>query len=97
MYGIGSEYNVSKNTNIYANYSLAYRPVTFSELTPSATTEVIDPNLKDASGFNADLGYRGTVKDFLSFDVGVFYLNYDNRIGTVAQNVHHSEQILAHR
>lgn len=86
LYGIGSEYNVSKNTNIYANYSLAYRPVTFSELTPSATTEVIDPNLKDASGFNADLGYRGTVKDFLSFDVGVFYLNYDNRIGTVDQN-----------
>lgn len=86
LYGIGSELEVTKKTNVYGNYSLAYRPVTFSELTPSATTEIIDPNLKDASGFNADLGYRGTVKNFLNFDVGVFYLNYDNRIGTLTQN-----------
>ena len=86
LYGLGSEYRISEKTNIYANYSLAYRPVTFSELTPSGTTEVIDPNLKDASGYNADLGYRGTVKNYLSFDVGVFFLYYNNRIGTISQN-----------
>jgi Fe(3+) dicitrate transport protein len=86
LYGIGSEFSVTERTNVYANYSLAYRPVTFSELTPSATTEIIDPNLKDASGFNADFGYRGTVKNFLNFDVGVFYLHYNNRIGTLTQN-----------
>jgi Fe(3+) dicitrate transport protein len=86
LYGIGSEWMITEKTNVYANYSLAYRPVTFSELTPSATTEIIDPNLKDASGFNADFGYRGTVKKYLSFDVGVFYLHYDNRIGTLIEN-----------
>lgn len=86
LYGLGSEFMITDKTNMYANYSLAYRPVTFSELTPSATTEIIDPNLKDASGFNFDFGYRGTVKNFLNFDVGVFYLHYDNRIGTLTQN-----------
>jgi Fe(3+) dicitrate transport protein len=86
LYGIGSEFMITEKTSLYGNYSLAYRPVTFSELTPSATTEIIDPNLKDASGFNADFGYRGTVKNFLNFDVGVFYLHYDNRIGTLTQN-----------
>ena len=86
LYGIGSEFMISEKTTLYGNYSLAYRPVTFSELTPSATTEIIDPNLNDASGFNADLGYKGTVKNFLSFDVGVFYLHYDNRIGTLTQD-----------
>ncbi len=86
LYGIGSEFIVTEKTSLYGNYSLAYRPVTFSELTPSATTEIIDPNLKDASGFNADFGYRGTVKNFLNFDVGVFYLHYGNRIGTLTQN-----------
>jgi Fe(3+) dicitrate transport protein len=86
LYGIGSEFAVTQKTNLYGNYSLAYRPVTFSELTPSATTEIIDPNLKDATGFNADFGYRGTVKNFLNFDVGVFYLHYDNRIGMLTQN-----------
>lgn len=90
LYGIGSEFTPTilgtEKTNVYGNFSLAYRPVTFSELTPSATTEIIDPNLKDASGFNADFGYRGLVKDFLNFDVAVFYLHYDNRIGTLTQN-----------
>jgi Fe(3+) dicitrate transport protein len=86
LYGLGSELMVSKNTNVYCNYSLAYRPVTFSELTPSATTEIIDANLKDASGYNFDLGYRGTINSFLNFDVGVFYLLYENRIGTITQN-----------
>lgn len=86
LYGLGSEFMVSERTNIYANYSTAYRPVTFSELTPSATTEIIDPNLKDASGFNIDFGYRGSLKNFLNFDIGAFYLHYDNRIGTISQN-----------
>lgn len=86
LYGIGSEFKITENTNLYSNYSLAYRPVTFSELTPSATTEVIDPNLKDANGFNFDFGYRGSVKKIFSFDIGVFYLNYKNRIGLITLN-----------
>ncbi len=86
LYGMGSEFKVSSKTKLYGNYSLAYRPVTFSELTPSATIEIIDPNLKDASGFNADLGYKGTVKGFLTFDIGLFYLHYTNRIGIITQN-----------
>ncbi len=85
LYGCGAEFKLTEKTNFYGNYSLAYRPVTFSELTPSATTEIIDPNLKDASGFNTDLGYRGSLKNFLNFDVGVFYLSYENRIGTITQ------------
>lgn len=86
LYGLGAEFNVTKTTNLYANYSRAYRPVTFSELTPSATTEVIDPDLKDASGFNADLGYRGTIKNLVTFDLSAFYLRYENRIGSLNQN-----------
>ncbi len=86
LYGIGSEFKVSEKTNMYVNYSSAFRPVIFSELAPSATSEIIDSNLKDASGFNADFGYRGTVKNFLNFDIGIFYLYYDNRVGIITQN-----------
>lgn len=86
LFGAGTEYLLTSTTNLYANFSQAYRPVTFSEFTPSSSTDIVDPNLKDASGYNADLGYRGKVKNFLNFDVGVFYLNYNNRIGTIIQN-----------
>ena len=85
LLGIGAQYQVGKTANIYANFSEAYRPVTFSELTPAATTDIIDPNLKDASGYNADLGFRGCLlNNALKFDVGVFQLFYDNRVGTIS-------------
>ena len=84
LLGIGVEYKW-KNTNLYSNISQAFRPVLFSDLTPSAVLDVIDPNLKDASGYNADLGYRGVYKGFVNFDVSVFYLSYNNRVGGVRQ------------
>lgn len=86
LFGLGIEYKVAGNTNVYANISQAYRPIDYSQLTPIGVTSKIDPNLKDASGFNADLGYRGTVNNFLNFDIGLFYLAYNKRIGTILIN-----------
>jgi Fe(3+) dicitrate transport protein len=84
LFGLGLEYKFI-STNIYANITQAFRPVLFSDFTPPAVTDVIDPNLKDASGFNADLGFRGTYKNYLNFDFSLFYLSYNNRIGGVRQ------------
>lgn len=84
LFGLGLEYKF-RTTNIYANITQAYRPVLFSDLTPPAVTDVIDPNIEDANGFNADLGFRGTYKNFLNFDFSLFYLSYNNRIGGVRQ------------
>ena len=82
LFGLGLEYKF-RTTNIYANITQAFRPVLFSDLTPPAVSDVIDPNLKDASGFNADIGFRGTFKNYLNFDFSLFYLSYNNRIGVI--------------
>lgn len=82
--GIGAEYHIGQ-TEVYANYSQAYRPVLFSDLSGNPTTDVIDQNLKDAKGYNIDLGYRGRIKDYLFFDISGFLLQYNNRIGLIAQ------------
>jgi len=81
--GLGSEYHLTKSTEIYANYSQAYRPIQFANLQAPPTTDVVDPNLKDAKGYNIDLGYRGKVGNFLQFDISGFYLQYNNRVGTI--------------
>jgi Fe(3+) dicitrate transport protein len=39
--------------------------------------------MKDASGYNADLGWRGYFGRYLNFDVNAFYLFYKNRIGLI--------------
>lgn len=86
LFGLGMEYKTTSYTNLYANISQAYRPISYSQLTPIAITSKIDQHLKDAYGFNADLGYRGTVKNYLNFDLGLFYIAYNKRIGTVLMN-----------
>jgi Fe(3+) dicitrate transport protein len=85
LFGVGSEYRLTPTTEFYTNFSQAYRPVLISDLTPPATTDVIDENLQDSRGYNFDFGYRGGLGTYLKFDVSYFYLNYADRIGTIAQ------------
>lgn len=85
LFGGGAEYHLTEQTEFYSNISQAYRPVLISDLTPPATTDVIDENLQDARGYNFDFGYRGKVANYLNFDVDYFYVNYNNRIGTITQ------------
>src|SRR5450755_382882 len=85
LFGIGLELKPSVNSSIYGNISQAYRPIDYSQLQPFGVTAKIDPNLKDAFGFNSDLGYRTTVKNYLNLDVSLFYLRYNNRSGEVVK------------
>jgi Fe(3+) dicitrate transport protein len=81
--GVGAEYHITRTTEFYGNYTQAYRPIQFANLQAPPTTDVVDPNLKDAKGYNIDLGYRGKLKNYLQFDVSVFYLQYNNRVGVI--------------
>jgi Fe(3+) dicitrate transport protein len=81
--GIGAQYKIAKSIDVYANYSQAYRPILYSNLIIGSSTAVIDPNLKDASGYNLDIGIRGKIKNLLKFDVSGFELYYGNRIGNI--------------
>ncbi|HEY5220129.1 MAG TPA: TonB-dependent receptor [Gemmatimonadaceae bacterium] len=82
--GIGAQLHTTSTTDAYANVTQAYRPIEYSYLTPFASSARIDPHLKDASGYNADLGWRGSLGSAVTFDLGLFYLNYRNRIGLVS-------------
>lgn len=85
LFGAGAEYHVTKNSEFYTNLSQAYRPVLISDLTPPATTDIIDTDLTDSKGYNFDLGYRGSWTPALQFDLSYFHLNYADRIGSIAQ------------
>ncbi len=81
--GIGIQYKTSHSTNLYFNWSQAYRPIDYSSLQPLGTIATVDPNLKDSKGFNSDAGFRGSIKNYLNFDVGGFYMQYNDRIGII--------------
>jgi Fe(3+) dicitrate transport protein len=86
MAGIGTEYHVGASTEFYANITQAYRPIQFANLQAPPGTDIIDPNLKDARGYNFDIGFRGKLKDIVKFDVSIFQLQYNNRVGVITTN-----------
>lgn len=83
--GISAEYHLRNGFEVYANATQNYRPILFSDMQAAPGTEQIDPNLKDASGFNNDLGFRGRKGNWLYFDASIFALQYNNRIGRITR------------
>ena len=84
LFGASAQYDISPYTNIYAGFSQAYRPVIFKDIIPASIYEYADKDLKDAYGYNAEIGYRGKWK-MLKWDITGFYLQYNNRLGTIAE------------
>lgn len=86
LLGLGVSYQVSEETQVYANISQAYRATLFNDNWRPDPTIVVDPNLKDMTGYVFDYGWRGTHGDWLHFDLGGFYLKYGNRLGLLTRN-----------
>ncbi len=80
--GIAFQYKTSGTTNIYANITQAYTPISYSFLYPLGLdiNAAIDPKLKDVNGYNADLGWRGNIKTWFTFDVSGFFMAHNNNI-----------------
>lgn len=84
LFGINTENQLSENQNLYAGFSQAYRPVIFKDIIPASIYEKSSDNLKDASGYNFEMGYKGNFEK-LRIELTYFQLLYKNRLGTLAQ------------
>ncbi|HEX3025196.1 MAG TPA: TonB-dependent receptor, partial [Chitinophagaceae bacterium] len=85
LMGIGMQYKTGKSNNIYFNISQSYRPVDYAQLLPFSTVTKVDPDMKDPKGWNADFGIRGNIQNIFTYDIGIYYLSYNNRIGLINQ------------
>ncbi|WP_157474111.1 TonB-dependent receptor [Flavihumibacter petaseus] len=83
LLGVGASYKASKSTEFYANISQNYRSINFNDIRVVNTNSKVDPNLKDESGYNIELGFRGNIGNWLYTDVSLFYLRYNDRIGSI--------------
>ena len=84
LFGLNADYQLSKNQNLYAGFSQAYRPVIFKDIIPASIYEKSSDNLKDANGYNFEAGYKGNFEK-LRVEFTYFQLLYKNRLGTLAQ------------
>lgn len=78
--GIGASWKPSEKLELYSNFSQNYRAINFTDIQLRNVGLMIDPDIQDERGFNADIGVRGT-KGIFRFDASVFMLKYNDRIG----------------
>lgn len=83
LFGLGVSYKSGRALEVYANYSQNYRAINFNDVRVNVGSLEVDPDIQDERGFNADLGVRGVVGRTFSYDVSLFHLSYEDRIGTV--------------
>ena len=86
LLGLGISYKPNQSVELYGNLSQNYRSVTFSDINVINPSIVIDRDITDEDGFTVDLGLRGNINQLVSYDVGVFGLFYNNRLGLVPFN-----------
>ena len=83
LLGIGATYKFNSSIESYANFSQNYRSVTYNDIRVVNPTLQIDENIGDEDGFTADIGIRSLFNNTLSYDVSIFGLLYNNRLGEV--------------
>lgn len=83
LLGIGTSWKFDNGTEIYANISQNYRSINFNDIRVLNVNARVDPDLKDETGYNIDGGFRGNYKGWLYLDASVFYLKYNDRIGSI--------------
>jgi Fe(3+) dicitrate transport protein len=81
--GLGLSYDPNGSIQVYANFSQNYRAINFNDMSIVNPNFRVDPNLKDEKGYSADIGVRGHLLDVFNYDLSLFMINYNNRIGTV--------------
>ncbi|WP_244210949.1 TonB-dependent receptor family protein [Tenacibaculum singaporense] len=81
LLGVGTSYKPNSSIEFYGNVSQNYRSVTFADISTANPAFAIAEDITDEKGFTADIGVRGDFNKVVSYDVSVFGLFYNDRIG----------------
>lgn len=84
--GVGMDYKFSDKLKYSINLSQNYRSVTFSDLRVANPSFIIDENISDEKGMSLSTGITGRMKSRFSYDVGLYSVLYNNRIGIKLDN-----------
>jgi Fe(3+) dicitrate transport protein len=81
LFGIGVSYEIASKIDLYGNVSQSYRPKIFTQAVPTGGTTIIPRDLEESKAIQYEIGFRGTPRDWVSWDLSAFLLDFDNQIG----------------
>jgi Fe(3+) dicitrate transport protein len=82
LLGIGLSYHATNESQIYANVSEAYKPLTWADAIATNVNETVAGDIEASKTLNSEIGHRGQTDTF-NWDVSVFFIRYENRIAKI--------------
>jgi Fe(3+) dicitrate transport protein len=79
--GVNAQYRFHALHRLYGGISQANRPVMFKDVIPASTLAIVNEGLRDAFGFNAEIGLAGYWGERIKYDLTYFWMQYNNRVG----------------
>jgi Fe(3+) dicitrate transport protein len=81
--GIGSNYKFNDRLSFYANITQNYRAINFSDIRIVNPNFKVDPNIKDETGYTADIGVRAKKENWFNIELTAFLVRYNDKIGQI--------------
>ncbi|MEL6558530.1 MAG: TonB-dependent receptor [Bacteroidota bacterium] len=83
LYGLGLSKRFNEKYELYSNATANYRAINFTDIQIQTNTQLVDPSINDENGFSFDLGLRKLNFKPFFFEAGLFFIQYNDRIGEV--------------
>lgn len=84
LFGLGLAFELASKVDLYANVSQSYRPKIFTQAVPTGGTALVPEDLEESQALQYELGFRGNPRDWVSWDISGFLLDFEDQIGTIA-------------
>jgi Fe(3+) dicitrate transport protein len=81
--GIGTNYKCNDKVSLYANITQNYRAINFSDIRIVNPNFKVDPNIKDETGYTADIGIRTKKDAWFNMELTAFLIKYNDKIGQI--------------
>ena len=85
--GVGVGYDLSPDTEAYANATTGYKPKTYADVVPLNSGDTISNDLDPAHSRMYETGVRGTPMSWMRFDSSVFLTTFTDQFGRVGSNI----------
>jgi Fe(3+) dicitrate transport protein len=81
--GLGANFRLNSQLSFYANISQNYRAINFSDIRVVNPNLRVDPDMRDETGFTADLGLKVKKEQWYQLELTAFLLRYNDKIGQI--------------
>lgn len=97
LFGLGISYKPSPYVQVYGNFSQNYRAISFNDMRIINPNLEVDTQLRDEQGYTGDVGVRGQLSGLLTYELSIFGISYQDKIGAILREDSVSLQTFRYR